>query len=110
MNTITYRPRETTDLLVNPGMGWTTFHSYNGDDKNRGYPPSSIAYFRLYWDQLEPEEGQYRWDIIDDIMANARRHRQDVALRVSAMNGVVSAPAADLKQAGVVLRNYRVPD
>ncbi len=110
MDVIAVSPRESTEVLVNPGMGWTTFGSFNGDEKNRNYPRSSIAYFRLYWDQLEPEEGQYRWDVIDDIIAKARQNGQDVALRVSTMNGVVTAGAADLKRAGLVLRNYRVPD
>ena len=106
---MTHVPQETNDVLVNPGMGWTTFHSCNGDEKNRNYPRASIAYFRLYWDQLEPEEGVFRWDIIDDIIDRARAAGQDVALRVSTMNGAVTAGAGDLKRAGVVLRNYRVP-
>lgn len=105
METIVTCPKETSEVLVNPGMGWTTFHSFNGDEVNKNYPRSSIAYFRLYWDRLEPEEGQYRWDIIDDIIANARRNDQDVALRVSAMNGMnPTAPA------GAKARNYRVPE
>lgn len=103
-------PRVSNEVLVNPGMGWTTFHSFNGDEKNRNYPRSSIAYFRFYWDQLEPEEGVYRWDVIDDILARARAAGQDVALRVSSMSDTVSAGAAELKRAGVVLHNYRVPD
>ena len=110
MNIVTVRPKESNEVLVNPGMGWTTFHSFNGDEKNRDYPRASIAYFRFYWDQLEPEEGQYRWDRIDDIIEKARRNGQDVALRVSSMNGVVTAKSAGLKRVGAVLRNYRVPE
>lgn len=104
------KPKESNDVLVNPGMGWTTFHSVNGDEKNCNYPRSSLAYYRYYWDLLEPEEGQYRWDIIDDVIERARGAGQDVALRVSSMSDTVSAGAAELKRAGVVLHNYRVPD
>lgn len=104
---MTHTPKETSEVLVNPGMGWTTFHSYNGDDKNKNYPRSSIAYFRLYWDQMEPEEGVYRWDIIDDIIAKARAAEQDVALRFSTMNGDAASSG---KRRGFVEHNYRVPE
>ncbi len=110
MSTVSFVPRETTEGLVNPGMGWTTFNSFQGDEKNRGYPPTSLAYFRLYWDRLEPEEEQYRWDIIDDLLARAAQCGQDLALRVSAMNGVVNSGETALRQAGLKPRNYRVPD
>ncbi len=103
-------PKESAEVLLNPGMGWTTFHSFNNDEINSNYPRSKIAYFRFYWDQLEPEEGVYRWDIIDDVIAKARAVEQDVALRVSSMNGVVTAGFGELKRKGMIIRQHRVPD
>ncbi len=108
-NNVVY-PEASDEVIVNPGMGWTTFNSFNGDEVNRNYPRSSIAYFRLYWDQLEPEEGIYNWDIIDDVFTKARQNGQDVALRVSAMNGVDTANESETRKSGVKIRNYRVPE
>ena len=81
----TVEPREIDDLLVNPGLGFETFHCFNGDREVRNYPACSIAYFRFYWDQLEPEENQYAFGLIDELLAKARARGQDLALRFMAM-------------------------
>ncbi len=100
--TVVIRPAEIQDVLVNPGMGITTFQRFNGDAPNplytwseRGpetelhaaptkpdFPDTSIAYLRWYWDTLEPEHGQYRWDIIDLALAEAQAHGQRLAIRL----------------------------
>ena len=68
------RPEEIDSVLVNPGIGFTTFQRFNGDTlstlnnnqnwteghtivyqnfngdlTNKGYPQTSIAYWRVYW-------------------------------------------------------------
>ncbi|MCW5980108.1 MAG: DUF4832 domain-containing protein [Bryobacteraceae bacterium] len=100
--TIVIRPVEIDDVLVNPGMGVQTFQRFNGDALNPGkrwsevgpterlarsgekpdYPDSSIAYFRWFWRQIEPEEGRYRWEIIDLALEQARERRQRLAIRL----------------------------
>jgi len=62
-------PKEIDDVLINPGIGFTTFQRFNGDDLNAGsgwteglpivyqdfdgdltnknYPQTTIAYFRV---------------------------------------------------------------
>lgn len=101
------RPHETDDILLNPGIGFTTFQRFNGDTqnvlegccgnfkegfpfevlrdeegnlKNPDYPLTTIAYFRFYWMYIEPEEGVYRWDIIDQALATARERNQTLML------------------------------
>lgn len=101
-DTTVIRPVETDDVLVNPGMGVQTFQRFNGDALNPGkrwsevgptkrleqsgakpdYPDSSISYFRWFWRQIEPEQGKYRWDIIDLAIDQAREHRQRLAMRL----------------------------
>jgi len=101
-DTIVVRPIEIHDVLVNPGMGIQTFQRFNGDPLNPDlrwsevgptsktkpaatkpdYPDSSIAYFRWFWSQLEPERGQYRWEIIDGALEQARTHHQKLAIRI----------------------------
>ncbi|MBI4474097.1 MAG: DUF4832 domain-containing protein [Acidobacteria bacterium] len=114
MELITVTPREIFDVLVNPGMGWTTFFSFNGDEINQNHPPSSIAYFRFYWDELEPREGEYRWDIIDELIRIGRGKGQAIALRVMVMDGMEWAAKWREKnvnpQERAEAKNYRVPD
>jgi len=109
------KPKEIHDVLINPGMGFTTFHHFNKDHVGKGsdwdsqnvedllqpdgdlkyceYPPSSIAYFRWYWDEIEPEQGRYRWELIDQTIEQARRNGQKLAFRLMPQNGVPKAPA-----------------
>jgi hypothetical protein len=102
---ITYRPKEIDDVLTNPGTGFTTFQRFNGDDSNAGvgwtegnpieyqqfdgnlitddYPFSSIAYFRVYWKYIEPEMGNYNWEMIDFALKTARERKQSLMLRIA---------------------------
>lgn len=91
-------PEPSDEVLVNPGMGFETFHSFNGDRRNKqmeNYPECSIAYFRFYWNMLEPREGTYNFEIIDSLLEKARRNKQDIALRfmpTSAADPYVGTP------------------
>jgi hypothetical protein len=103
--TITVRPREIDDVLVNPGIGFMTFQRFNGDKlnegkgwtegypivaqpftgrlENDGYPATSLAYFRIYWKFLEPESGRYHWELIDQALKTAGERGQTLLLRVA---------------------------
>ena len=98
------RPIEIDDVLVNPGIGIETFQRFQGQPVNEGlrwsevgpeaagadasaaahvdFPASSVAYLRWFWSQIEPQRGTYRWSIIDDALAEARRHDQRLAIRI----------------------------
>ena len=102
---VTVRPVEIDDILVNPGMGFTTFQRFNGDKLNEGtswtegyplvYPPfngdltnkdfpmTTIAYFRIYWKFLEPAKGKYDWTVIDRALRTAHDRKQTLMLRVA---------------------------
>lgn len=84
----TIRPGIIDDVLDNPGMGITTANSFDGDVE--GYPKSRISYWRFYWTEIEPENGQYRWDKIDKVIETAKSRKQRVALGIMPANG--SAP------------------
>jgi len=101
-NTTVVRPKEIKDILVNPGMGITTFQRFNrqaiypdlrwsevgpesavSDSASAVvFPDTSVAYLRWFWYQLEPEQGHYKWEIIDSALAEARRHNQQLQMRV----------------------------
>ena len=104
-NTVVVRPVEIDDVLVNPGIGFMTFQRFNGDALNQGtkwtegypieyqpftgslenknHPLTSIAYFRVYWKFIEPEEGRFRWDLIDTAMRTAHDRKQTLMLRIA---------------------------
>ncbi len=103
--TITVRPKEIGDVLTNPGIGFMTFQRFNGDKLNEGkkwtegypivyqafdhslrnekHPATTLAYFRLYWKFLEPEQGQYRWELIDKALQTAGDRGQTLLLRIA---------------------------
>ena len=98
------RPQLIDDVLVNPGIGFTTLQRFNGDALNEGkkwteglpivyqpdtgslenkdHPATTIAYFRVYWRYIQPEKDVFRWDLIDEALAVAKRRRQTLMLRV----------------------------
>ncbi|MGO8674990.1 MAG: DUF4832 domain-containing protein [Limisphaerales bacterium] len=102
---VTVRPKEIYEVLVNPGVGFTTFQRFNGDAlndglgwtegfpieyqpfsgslTNRDHPMSSIAYFRVYWKFVEPEPGVYRWELFDKALAVAHERGQSLMLRIA---------------------------
>jgi hypothetical protein len=101
-DTVIVRPKEITDVLVNPHMGIQTFQRFNGQALNPGlrwseagpttklaaapvppdFPASSISYCRWHWETLEPEHGKVRWEIIDTAIEEAREHGQTLAIRL----------------------------
>jgi len=96
------RPTEIHGILVNPGMGITTFQRYNGEPLYPGlrwseagpteplpavaakpvFPETTIAYCRWHWITLEPEKGKVRWEILDTALEQARLHGQALAIRL----------------------------
>jgi hypothetical protein len=102
---VTVRPKEIDEVLVNPGIGFMTFQRFNGDELNEGltwtegypivyqpfrgalenkdHPPTSIAYFRVYWKFVEPEQGRYDWPMLDKALATARERGQTLMLRIA---------------------------
>ncbi|NOY37289.1 MAG: DUF4832 domain-containing protein [Chlorobi bacterium] len=103
--TIYVRPVVTDEVLTNPGMGFMTFQRFNGDTlnagsgwtegfpveyqkfdgdlKNKDYPETSIAYFRVYWKFVEPEMGKYNWEMIDKALKTAHDRQQTLMLRIA---------------------------
>jgi len=103
---IVVRPKEIDDVLTNPGIGFATFQTFNGDPvnplgkswteghpvdygefdgdrTNKGYPDTTIAYLRINWRFLEPQKHQYNWDLIDKALETAHERGQTLMLRVA---------------------------
>jgi uncharacterized protein DUF4832 len=102
LDSVIVRPVEIHDVLVNPGMGITTFQRFNGQAFNPLYtwseegptekladapvkpdfPPTSVSYCRWVWDVIEPKRGEFHWGIIDLALQEAREHGQTLAIRL----------------------------
>jgi len=102
LDSVVVRPVEVHDVLVNPGMGITTFQRFNGQALNPLYtwseegpteklvdvkvkpdfPPTSVSYCRWVWDVIEPKRGEFHWEIIDLALQEAREHGQTLAIRL----------------------------
>lgn len=99
------RPKEIDDVLVNPGIGFMTFQRFNcdvlndglkwtegfpiayqdfkGSLKNKNFPDTSIAYFRIYWRYIEPEKGDFSWDLFDNALKTAHNRGQTLMIRIA---------------------------
>jgi hypothetical protein len=138
---ILVRPRESDEILINPAMGFQTYQRFNGDPiekkdfwnddgptsysadppslKNEDFPDASVAYLRWYWYAIEPEEGRYRWDIIDRALETAKRRGQQLHIRVMPHDHLANLPAwyvqkgrvfrCKLKSADCVFPDYDDP-
>src|SRR6266403_3378757 len=113
LSTVVVRPKEIHEVLVNPGMGITTFQRFNGQATNPPLkwsevgpvvkiPPAptkpdfaetSVAYCRWYWDAIEPEPGKFRWEIVDLALEEARAHGQTLAIRLMPYSNQDPLPA-----------------
>ena len=82
---ITIRPQAYNEVLSNPGIGFTTMSAFDGEVQ--GYPKSTIAYFRWYWDKIMPAQDVYDWTVIDEVITKARLHGQRLACGIMPVNG-----------------------
>jgi hypothetical protein len=75
---------EDTGFLQIPGVGWQTFFRTAQDDPSMtGLPfKSGCAYMRWTWGDLEPAEGQYAFEMIDEWLLRCRQTNQALAFRV----------------------------
>lgn len=96
-------PKNTDEVLTNPGMGichfyyssriWAYGAQQEPGDTLDWMPGHSVIYMRLPWCYLEPEEGVFRWDIIDSKIAPWLKAGKKVAFRISCQDHtIVSTP------------------
>ena len=97
------------ELLPNPHKGFCSFQRFRGDKINdvaewrpdsgwkmeeikdldaikdnvigEGHPDTTLAYFRVPWRRLEPDEGVYDFSFIDFVLEEADRRGQKVIFR-----------------------------
>src|SRR5438105_12367050 len=70
------------ELFANPGMGWQTFGRFADEDKALAGLPSSSAYFRFYWREIQPQSDHIDFEKFNALLAHARRAGQKLAFRI----------------------------
>ena len=88
----------------NPHKGWYLHYfdncitqyldPKNMDDYLLDFPNFNHVYLRLAWSYLEPEEGAYRWDIVDDVIKRWWANDRRAAFRISCKETDASQPYA----------------
>ncbi len=115
---ITVRPADNGEALENPGMGWVFHHFDNSVQKyglplgpayaGEGWPGLSVAYLRLAWSYLEPEDGAFDWTPVDTVAQRYIRAGRQVAFRFSCFESSIPYATPEwLRNAGVGGRWFR---
>ncbi|PSU26850.1 DUF4832 domain-containing protein [Photobacterium phosphoreum] len=90
--TLNYTPTINNNILVNPDIGITDHQTINRHNNpywaEPSYPKTSVAYYRWYWEQLEPQKGIYNYKIIDDTIKAARAQNKKLVIRFMTMPGL----------------------
>ncbi len=106
---VVVNPRETDDMLVNPGKGWMIFSSL-APGAYGDFPEAAVAYLRVNWCDLEPAEGCYAWEAWEPAMRYWVQRGKRVALGVMCANAHSSGPWCTpewVRQAGAQGAFYR---
>ena len=74
---------EVDTLLANPGQGWM---SQSRSPRTSPRFPCSVVYIRFNWADVEPERGNYNWQVIDDVIAARKPRGATVGFRVMTCN------------------------
>lgn len=107
---VTVVPKVTDEALVNPGMGMVYYHYSNrlwayGLETKPGdvldwFPGTGVAYLRVLWNDVEPKEGEFRWDIFDSLVQNWAARGKQVAFRFICCNQTENATPDWVREAG----------
>lgn len=104
------RPAATEEPLVNPGMGMVYYHYSNrlwaygmhtrpGDTLD-WFPGTSVAYLRVLWNDVEPREAEFRWDLFDALAQNWVAKGKRIAFRIICCNQTENATPDWVREAG----------
>src|SRR5208282_5060968 len=86
-------PKETDEILANPGMGWETFHYTSKQDRNLPkWIPSTVHYARWGWGELEPQPGKINSQFLDKVLKETHDSGQKLAFRVMCCSTTPGAP------------------
>ena len=101
--------KDNGSALINPGMGWVMHYYDNGarygstiatGDDLSWFPGCSVAYFRLPWAHLEPEEGKFNWNAVDTPAQQWISRGGQIAFRITCSETMKEATPEWVAKAG----------
>ena len=106
---VTVRPQDTGEALINPGMGLVHYHysnrlwaygMYSKPGDTDPLPGTSVVYLRVLWSDIEPREGEFRWDLFDSVAQNWIKAGKKLAFRIICCNQTENATPDWVREAG----------
>ena len=97
------------EALINPGMGLVHYHysnrlwaygMYSKPGDTDPLPGTSVVYLRVLWNDLEPKEGEFNWDIFDSVAQNWIKAGKQLAFRIICCNQTENATPDWVREAG----------
>jgi hypothetical protein len=83
---ITIAPTLDNQFLVNPDKGYVQYCMSPGHAFNFAHfhfdPETSVGYSRLEWSEVEPKEGKFDWNKIDNLIAECAKNGRKAAFGV----------------------------
>ena len=108
--TVSVRPTATDEALINPDMGFVYYKYSNrlwaygintpDSDTLDWFPGCSTVYMRVLWNDIEPKEGEFRWDLFDSAAQNWIAKGKKIALRIICCNQTETATPQFVRDAG----------
>jgi hypothetical protein len=80
---VVVKPLPDHAMLVNPGKGYV---QYYGTDDTYTKDYIGVIYTRWPWNALEPKEGEYRWDLVDQFIDQASKYGKKTAIGVMSVS------------------------
>lgn len=109
-------PKATDEVLSNPGMGfvhycyssriWAYGAQQEPGDTLEWMPGTTVIYMRLPWSYLEPQEGVYRWDILESKYRPWLKAGKKLAFRISCMDHTMISTPQWAIDAGIKGKKY----
>lgn len=81
-NVININPNEDFALLLNPGKGFVKYY----DDDAQYSKIYNTRYIRYDWSDIQPQEGVYNWDWIDNEIAKCKANGKKFAFGIMSAN------------------------
>jgi hypothetical protein len=79
--------RESGGRLVPDCYSEPVTYKFDPTMSKLNHPRSSVAYFRINWSFIEPEEKKYNWEFIDSLLVTGAERNQRLLIRIAPFSG-----------------------
>ncbi len=84
-------PTPAKGIVLNPGKGWVLYGNAEWHSE-RLHAVANLGYRRFEWAELEPEEGRYNWQPVDEYLESWAKRGKQAAFGVMCCNSHTRRP------------------